>query len=58
MPKAFVVRVEGSTASAEDLMSFVAGRVATFKQIHAVEFVDQIPKSPTGKILIETAHYD
>ena len=51
VPKAFVVSRDGSTASAEDLMSFVASKVASFKQIHEVEFIDQIPKSPTGKIL-------
>ncbi|MCH7740448.1 MAG: AMP-binding protein [Chloroflexi bacterium] len=51
VPKAFVVPRDGSTASAEDLMSFVASKVASFKQIHEVEFIDQIPKSPTGKIL-------
>ena len=51
VPKAFVVSRDGSTATAEDLMSFVASKVASFKQIHEVEFIDQIPKSPTGKIL-------
>ncbi len=51
VPKAFIVSRDGSTTSAEDLMSFVAGKVAAFKQIHEVEFIDQIPKSPTGKIL-------
>ncbi|MCH9036765.1 MAG: hypothetical protein IH860_05555 [Chloroflexi bacterium] len=32
-------------------MSFVASRVAGFKKIREVEFIDQIPKSPSGKIL-------
>ena len=35
----------------ERLMEFVAERVAPYKKIRAVEFVDQIPKSPSGKIL-------
>jgi acyl-CoA synthetase (AMP-forming)/AMP-acid ligase II len=26
-------------------------RVAPFKKVRLVEFIDQIPKSPTGKIL-------
>ncbi|MCH7735134.1 MAG: AMP-binding protein [Chloroflexi bacterium] len=51
VPKAFVVQKTGSTASAEQIMSFVAGKVAGFKQIRELEFIDQIPRAPTGKIL-------
>ncbi len=51
IPKAFVVRKSGSDPSAEDLMGFVSGQVATFKQVREVEFVDGIPKNPSGKIL-------
>ena len=32
-------------------MAFVAERVAPYKRIRAVEIVDEIPKSPSGKIL-------
>ena len=32
-------------------MGFVSGQVATFKQVREVEFVDTIPKNPSGKIL-------
>lgn len=49
VPKAFVV-LKGET-TAEALMSFIAGRVAPHKKIRAVAFVDQIPKSASGKIL-------
>ena len=49
MPKAFVVLKE--PASPEEIMEFVAERVAPHKKIRRVEVVDQIPKSPTGKIL-------
>ena len=51
VPKAFVVARDGSAPAAEEIMSFVAGKVATYKQIKDLEFIDQIPKSPTGKIL-------
>ena len=51
IPKAFVVRKSGTDPSPEDLMGFVSGQVATFKQIREVEFVDNIPKNPSGKIL-------
>jgi len=48
-PKAFVVT--SRPVDAEALMSFVASNVAPYKKIRFVEFVDAIPKSPTGKIL-------
>ena len=32
-------------------MAFVAERVAPYKKVRAVEFVDAIPKSASGKIL-------
>ncbi len=37
--------------SAGDIMNFVSERVASHKRIRRVEFVDQIPKNPTGKIM-------
>jgi len=51
IPKAFVVLRPGSAASPEELMAFVAERVAPYKKIRKVEFVEQIPKSLAGKIL-------
>ena len=51
IPKAFVVRKQGTDVSGEDLMSFVSGKIATFKHVREVEFVDSIPKNPSGKIL-------
>jgi acyl-CoA synthetase (AMP-forming)/AMP-acid ligase II len=51
IPMAFIVRREGASLEAAELMIFVAERVAPHKKIRAVEFVDEIPKSATGKIL-------
>jgi acyl-CoA synthetase (AMP-forming)/AMP-acid ligase II len=54
VPKACVVLKPDDRAratSAEDIMTFVAGRVAPHKRIRHLEFVDQIPKSASGKIL-------
>jgi acyl-coenzyme A synthetase/AMP-(fatty) acid ligase len=51
IPKAFVVLRPGPAASPEELMAFVAERVAPYKKIREVEFVEQIPKSLAGKIL-------
>lgn len=49
VPKAFVVLKEQSTP--EDLMAYVENRVARYKRVRCVEIIDQIPKSPSGKIL-------
>jgi acyl-CoA synthetase (AMP-forming)/AMP-acid ligase II len=49
VPKAFVV-IKGET-TADAIMSFVAERVAPYKKLRALEIIDQIPKSPSGKIL-------
>ena len=49
VPKAFVVLQE--VATGEELMAFVAAHVAPYKKVRHIEFIDQIPKSPSGKIL-------
>jgi acyl-CoA synthetase (AMP-forming)/AMP-acid ligase II len=49
VPKAFVVKTDD--VSADELMGFVAARVAPYKKIRYVEFIDEIPKSASGKIL-------
>ncbi|MER5867599.1 AMP-binding protein [Kitasatospora sp. NPDC002040] len=50
-PKAFVVRTPGSALTEQQVADFVAGRVAPYKKVRAVEFVDAVPKSAAGKIL-------
>ena len=49
VPKAFVVAT--AELSAQEVMAWVAERVAPYKKVRAVEFIDQIPKSLSGKIL-------
>ncbi|HEX8161790.1 MAG TPA: 4-coumarate--CoA ligase family protein [Pyrinomonadaceae bacterium] len=51
VPKAFVVLKTGGAATADELIAFVAAHVSPHKKIRLVEFVEQIPKSPSGKIL-------
>ncbi|MGI9623716.1 MAG: AMP-binding protein [Acidimicrobiales bacterium] len=51
LPKAFVVLKPGEEATADQIMEFVAEDVAGYKKIRLVEFIDEIPKSPSGKIL-------
>jgi acyl-CoA synthetase (AMP-forming)/AMP-acid ligase II len=49
VPKAFVVA--RGQVDPEELMAFVAERVAPHKKVRQVEFVDEIPKAASGKIL-------
>lgn len=51
MPKAFVVLLEGRIVSAEEIVAYVSERVAPYKKVRAVAFVQTLPKSPSGKIL-------
>jgi acyl-CoA synthetase (AMP-forming)/AMP-acid ligase II len=49
IPKAFVVA--RAPIGADDLMAFVAERVAPHERIRACELIDEIPKSASGKLL-------
>jgi acyl-CoA synthetase (AMP-forming)/AMP-acid ligase II len=49
VPKAFVVTK--AQVRPEEIIDFVAARVAPYKKIRIVEFIDKIPKSASGKIL-------
>ncbi|PYS90972.1 MAG: 4-coumarate--CoA ligase family protein [Acidobacteria bacterium] len=56
VPKAFVVlktddATRDATTMAEELLAYVAARVAPHKKIRRLEFIEQIPKSASGKIL-------
>jgi acyl-CoA synthetase (AMP-forming)/AMP-acid ligase II len=49
VPKAFIVSKGSLTA--DQIISYVADRVSPLDKVRRVEFVDAIPKSPSGKIL-------
>lgn len=49
VPKAFVVL--SGEATPDEIMAFVAERVAPTKKVRRLEVVDEIPKSAAGKIL-------
>ncbi|MFB7585965.1 AMP-binding protein [Streptomyces sp. NPDC056169] len=55
IPKAYVVRQPATdTASgltSEDVVAYVAERVAPYKKVRSVEFVESIPRAASGKIL-------
>ncbi len=49
-PHAFVVLRDGEQASEDELIAFSRERLAHFKAPHGVTFVDELPKTATGKI--------
>lgn len=51
IPKAYVVLKAGKQVSEDEIIDYVADRVAPYKKVRAVEFLEEIPKSATGKIL-------
>ena len=54
IPKAFVVTKpdpESRATTGESIMAWASERVSPHKKIRRLEFVDEIPKSPSGKIL-------
>lgn len=51
IPKGVVVLKKGQQATAEELMQFVEERVAGYKKIREIEFLEAIPKTASGKIL-------
>ncbi len=52
VPKAFVVRAATAEQLTDvDIMTYISERVAPYKAVRIVEFIETIPKSPSGKIL-------
>jgi long-chain acyl-CoA synthetase len=51
VPKAYIVLKEDAAASADEIMSFVNGKVAPYKAIREVEFRKELPLSAAGKVL-------
>jgi acyl-CoA synthetase (AMP-forming)/AMP-acid ligase II len=51
VPKAFVVRMPGVELTEADVIEYVAERVAPYKKVRQVEFIDAVPKAASGKIL-------
>ncbi|TDW21920.1 long-chain-fatty-acid--CoA ligase [Kribbella kalugense] len=49
-PKAFVVRQPGSTVDEAELIAHLRAHIAKYKVPKAVEFVEQLPRTSTGKI--------
>ncbi|TMW57015.1 hypothetical protein Poli38472_002940 [Pythium oligandrum] len=54
IPKAYVVLKDPkntTNVTPDNVMAFVAERVAPYKKVREVEFIEAIPKTPTGKML-------
>jgi long-chain acyl-CoA synthetase len=52
IPKAFVVlRAGHENITPDELIIWANGKLATYKNVREVEFIDAIPRNPSGKIL-------
>jgi long-chain acyl-CoA synthetase len=49
--KALVVPRPGSAATPDELIAFARGRLAGYKLPRSIEFVDELPRTPSGKVL-------
>ena len=49
--KAVVVLKPGASATAADIIATAAQHLASYQKPKSVDFVDSLPKAPTGKIL-------
>jgi len=50
-PKALVVRAPGTDPSEQELIDFCRERLARFKCPTSVDWVEALPRNPSGKIL-------
>ncbi|HZR41014.1 MAG TPA: AMP-binding protein [Ktedonobacteraceae bacterium] len=49
--KGIVVIRKGHNVTPEEIIAFANGKLAGYKRIHFIEFIDAIPKTASGKIL-------
>jgi acyl-CoA synthetase (AMP-forming)/AMP-acid ligase II len=49
--KAVVVLGQGMTATAEEIIDFCRGKVAGFARPRSVDFIEALPRTPSGKVL-------
>jgi len=50
-PLALIVPADGADPTAQSIIEFCGERLARFKLPTAVEFVAELPRNPTGKLL-------
>ncbi|AGL02042.1 class I adenylate-forming enzyme family protein [Desulfoscipio gibsoniae] len=51
VPKAYIRLKEGAEMVDQEMIDFLKARLASYKVPRNIEFVEELPKSPTGKIL-------
>jgi long-chain acyl-CoA synthetase len=51
IPKAVIVLQPAQDVTTQEIMDFVGERLAGYKKVREIEFVSEIPKNPSGKIL-------
>jgi long-chain acyl-CoA synthetase len=49
--KAIVVFRQGMTATEEEIIEFCRGKLGGFERPRSVDFVDALPRTPSGKVL-------
>ena len=49
--KAIVVLRPGADAKADEILEFCRGRLAGYKRPGSVDFVHELPRNPSGKVL-------
>jgi acyl-coenzyme A synthetase/AMP-(fatty) acid ligase len=49
--KAYVVLLPGKTISSDELIEYCRDKIATYKLPREVVFVNELPRTPTGKLL-------
>jgi long-chain acyl-CoA synthetase len=49
--KAFVSLKEGQSVTEQDLVAFCKERMAAYKYPREIEFIDEVPKNASGKVL-------
>jgi acyl-coenzyme A synthetase/AMP-(fatty) acid ligase len=54
VPVAVAVARPGAEPDPDELVAWVAGRVAPHKRVRAIRFADAIPRTPSGKLLRRT----
>jgi long-chain acyl-CoA synthetase len=51
LAKAYVVLKDGATATEDEIIDFCRGSLAAYKVPRRVQFVEDVPKTSTGKIM-------
>ncbi len=54
VPKAYVVLKEGESITGDEILSYCATQLAKYKVPYEVEFLEQLPRNASGKVLKHT----